>query len=29
MTFKLPEDIATRPIAILGAGTLGRDYSLY
>jgi len=28
MTFKLPEDIATRPIAILGAGTLGRRIAL-
>jgi 3-hydroxybutyryl-CoA dehydrogenase len=28
MTFKLPENIATRPIAILGAGTLGRRIAL-
>src|SRR6185295_4840938 len=28
MTFKLPEDIATRPIAIMGAGTLGRRIAL-
>jgi 3-hydroxybutyryl-CoA dehydrogenase len=28
MTFKLPEDIATRPIAILGVGTLGRRIAL-
>ena len=28
MTFKLPENIATRAIAILGAGTLGRRIAL-
>jgi 3-hydroxybutyryl-CoA dehydrogenase len=28
MTFKLPENIATRPIAVLGAGTLGRRIAL-
>ena len=28
MTFKLPENIDTRPIAILGAGTLGRRIAL-
>jgi 3-hydroxybutyryl-CoA dehydrogenase len=28
MTFKLPENIGTRPIAILGAGTLGRRIAL-
>ncbi|MGQ0682436.1 3-hydroxyacyl-CoA dehydrogenase family protein [Bradyrhizobium sp.] len=28
MTFKLPNDIATRPIAVLGAGTLGRRIAL-
>jgi 3-hydroxybutyryl-CoA dehydrogenase len=28
MTFDLPENIATRPIAILGAGTLGRRIAL-
>jgi 3-hydroxybutyryl-CoA dehydrogenase len=28
MTFKLPENIATRPIAILGAGTLGSRIAL-
>ena len=28
MTFRLPENIATRPIAILGAGTLGRRIAL-
>lgn len=28
MTFKLPKNIATRPIAILGAGTLGRRIAL-
>ena len=28
MSFKLPETIETRPIAILGAGTLGRRIAL-
>jgi len=28
MTFRLPENIATRPITILGAGTLGRRIAL-
>ncbi|RYF80619.1 MAG: 3-hydroxyacyl-CoA dehydrogenase family protein [Comamonadaceae bacterium] len=28
MTFQLPEPIATRPIAVLGAGTLGRRVAL-
>jgi len=28
MAFRLPEDIATRPIAVLGAGTLGRRIAL-
>ena len=28
MAFKLPENIANRPIAILGAGTLGRRIAL-
>ena len=28
MAFKLPENIETRPIAILGAGTLGRRIAL-
>ena len=28
MAFKLPENTATRPIAILGAGTLGRRIAL-
>ncbi|UPK06416.1 3-hydroxyacyl-CoA dehydrogenase family protein [Bradyrhizobium sp. 170] len=28
MTFTLPENIATRPVAILGAGTLGRRIAL-
>lgn len=28
MTFQLPENIATRPIAVLGAGTLGRRIAL-
>ncbi|MFT4102924.1 MAG: 3-hydroxyacyl-CoA dehydrogenase family protein [Burkholderiaceae bacterium] len=28
MTFQLPVDIATRPIAVLGAGTLGRRIAL-
>ena len=28
MTFQLPTDIATRPIAVLGAGTLGRRIAL-
>jgi 3-hydroxybutyryl-CoA dehydrogenase len=28
MTFRLPENMATRPITILGAGTLGRRIAL-
>ncbi len=28
MTFRLPENIATRPITVLGAGTLGRRIAL-
>src|SRR6516165_4001771 len=28
MTFRLPENVATRPITILGAGTLGRRIAL-